>query len=75
MGNNTGPTSRRAQITFPDGSKKDLLAHRFMYLLHTNTIHVFHDKHISHICHNSLCRYPLPSSLEDAFVKGTWTRF
>lgn len=70
MGNNTGPTYGRVKITFPDGSKKVLLAHRFMYMLHTNTIHIPHDKHVSHTCHNSLCINPLHLSLEEAYVNN-----
>ena len=69
-GNYTGPTYGRVKITFPDNSKKVLLAHRFMYMLHTNTIHIQQDMHVSHICHNSLCINPLHLSLEEAHVNN-----
>ena len=37
------------------GVRKVLLAHRLLYMLHTNTLHIPHDIHISHTCHQSLC--------------------
>lgn len=69
-GNNQGPKYGRIKITLPDNTRKVFLAHRFMYMLHTNTLHIPHDKQISHICHNSLCINPLHLSLEEAHVNN-----
>ena len=69
-GVNHGPVYGRVKVTLPDGSKKVLLAHRLMYMLHTNTLHIPHDIHISHICHNSLCINPLHLSAEPPDVNN-----
>ena len=60
----------RVKITYPDGTRKVLLAHRLMYMLHTNTLHIPPSKHVSHICHNSLCINPLHLSLEAAHINN-----
>lgn len=73
-GNNQGPKYGRVKITLPDNTRKVFLAHRFLYMLHTNTLHIPHDKQISHICHNSLCINPLHLSLEEAHVNNETCR-
>lgn len=60
----------RVKITFPEGTRKVLLAHRLMYMLHTNALHIPHNKHVSHICHNSLCINPLHLSLEAPHINN-----
>lgn len=41
-----------------------------MYMLHTNTLHIPHGIHISHICHQSLCINPLHLSAEPPDVNN-----
>lgn len=50
-----GPKYGRLKITMPDGTKKTFLAHRLMYLLHSDHENLDPNMHVSHICHNSLC--------------------
>ena len=59
-----GPKYGRLKVTYPNGQKKLMLAHRFMYMLHHNTLNLPSHMHVSHICHNSLCINPLHLSLE-----------
>lgn len=65
-----GPMYGRVKITFPDNTRKVLLAHRLMYMLHTNTLQIPHGMHISHLCHNSLCINPLHLNLEEPHVNN-----
>ena len=69
-GNYQGPAYGRVKIKFTDNSKKVILAHRLMYMLHKNTLHIPPGKHVSHICHNTLCINPVHLSLEDAQVNN-----
>lgn len=45
------------------------MAHRFMYMLHTNALHIPHDKQVSHMSQFTLHK-SIASSLEEAHVKN-----
>ena len=66
-----GPKYGRLKVTFPNGEKKLLLAHRFMYMLHFNVTDLPGSMDVSHLCHNSLCINPLHLSLEPKHVNAS----
>ena len=65
-----GPKYGRLKVRWPDGRTKFYLAHRFMWMLHHDTIVVPVGMHVSHTCHMSLCVNPMHLSLEPAYINN-----
>lgn len=69
-GFNRGPKYGRLKVTWPNGRKKNYLAHRFMHMLSNDKESIPEGLHVSHLCHESLCINPAHLSLEPAHINN-----